>query len=84
MALNVMEHEMVPEHYLLQEEEAEEVLRRLKVGREQLPKVRKDDPCIKFLERNLEMTIEEGRIVKVIRRSPTAGVFVAYRVVAER
>jgi DNA-directed RNA polymerase subunit H len=79
-----MEHEMVPEHYLLDEKEAEEVLKRLKIGREQLPKIRRDDPCIKFLEKSLEEPIEEGRIVKIIRKSPTAGVFVAYRVVVER
>ncbi len=29
-------------------------------------------------------SIEEGRVVKVVRRSPTAGVFVAYRVVVVR
>ncbi len=79
-----MEHDLVPEHYLLSEKEAEGVLAELKVEREQLPKVKRGDPCIKFLEENLGETIDEGRVVKVVRRSPTAGVFVAYRVVVER
>lgn len=84
MALNVMEHELVPEHRLLSEEEAAEVLERLRVDREQLPKVKRSDPAIRLLERSLEAEVEEGRVVKVIRRSHTAGVFVAYRVVVER
>ncbi len=52
--------------------------------REQLPKIKRSDPAIRLLERSLGETIEEGRVVKVIRRSHTAGVFVAYRVVVER
>ncbi len=84
MDLNVMEHELVPEHYLLSEKETEGVLAELKVEKEQLPKIKKNDPAIKFLERSLGETIEEGRVVKVIRKSHTAGFFVAYRVVVER
>ncbi len=84
MALDVMEHELVPEHHLLAEEEAERVLEELKVDRDQLPKIKKGDPAIKFLERSSGGAIDEGRIVKVVRRSHTAGVFVAYRIVVER
>lgn len=84
MALNVMEHELVPEHRLLSEAEAEKTLEALHVKREQLPKIRRSDPAIHLLERSLDEAIEEGRVVKVIRRSHTAGVFVAYRVVVER
>ncbi|MFQ6012112.1 MAG: DNA-directed RNA polymerase subunit H [Thermoplasmata archaeon] len=84
MAFNVMEHEMVPEHHLLTEEEAEAILAQLRVGREQLPKIKSGDPAIRFLEEVVGESIAEGRVVKVIRRSATAGVFVAYRVVVER
>ncbi len=84
MAFNVMEHELVPEHYLLSEKEAAEVLAEFRLEKEQLPKIKKGDPCIKFLEESLGESIEEGRVVKVVRRSPTAGVFVAYRVVVVR
>ncbi len=79
-----MEHELVPEHYLLSDKEAEEVLGELGVDKEQLPKVKRGDPCIEFLEEALGQDIVEGRIIKVVRRSPTAGVFVAFRVVVER
>lgn len=76
---NVMEHGLVPEHYLLSEKEAKKVLDKLGITREQLPKIRKSDPCIKFLEQMEE--IREGRIIKIVRKSPTAGVSEAYRVV---
>lgn len=79
-----MEHNLVPEHHLLSEKETAAILEELRVEKEQLPKVKRSDPCIQFLERNLDVEIEEGRVVKVVRRSPTAGVFVAYRVVVER
>lgn len=84
MAFNVMEHDLVPEHYLLTEKEAGKVLADLRLEKEQLPKIKRGDPSIKFLEESLGESIEEGRVVKVVRRSPTAGVFVAYRLVVER
>ncbi|MFQ5908890.1 MAG: DNA-directed RNA polymerase subunit H [Thermoplasmata archaeon] len=84
MAFNVMEHDMVPEHHLLSEKEAEATLAELRVGREQLPKIKRGDPAIRFLEEVVGESIGEGSVVKVIRRSATAGVFVAYRVVVER
>ncbi len=77
---NVMEHELVPEHRLLSEEEANEVLKKLGVEREQLPKIRKKDPCVEFLER-IYGDIPVGSIIKIIRKSPTAGEVVAYRLV---
>jgi DNA-directed RNA polymerase subunit H len=79
-----MEHDMVPEHHLLSEKEAEKTLAELRVGREQLPKITRGDPAIRFLEEVVGEPIGEGHVVKVVRRSPTAGVFVAYRVVVER
>lgn len=77
---NVLEHELVPEHHLLTEEEAEKVLKELKITRDQLPKIRKSDACVKVLER-IYGPIEEGRIIKIVRKSPTSEIFVAYRMV---
>jgi len=77
---NVLEHELVPEHYLLTEEEAGNVLKGLRITRDQLPKIRRSDACIRVLE-NVYGPIEEGRVIKVVRKSPTAETFVAYRLV---
>lgn len=77
---NVLEHELVPEHHLLTDEEAEKVLKDLRITRDQLPKIRKSDACVKVLEK-IHGPIDEGRIIKIVRKSPTAEIFVGYRMV---
>lgn len=81
--VNVMLHDLVPEHTLLSGKEAEELLKKLKVSADQLPKIRKDDPVLQILEM-VEGPIEEGRIVKITRKSESAGMSVVYRMVVER
>lgn len=81
MEYNVLEHEMVPEHHLLSEKEEKEVLDKFDIGKDQLPKIRMNDPCIKILEEILGEDIQEGRLVKVVRISTIAGISETYRVV---
>ena len=80
ISFNVLKHELVPEHYLLTPEEADAILSKLKVTRDQLPKIRKSDAGIKVLE-NIYGPIDEGRVVKIVRKSATAEEFVGYRLV---
>lgn len=80
ISFNVLKHVLVPEHHLLTEEEAEAVLARKGMTRDQLPKIRKSDPGIKILE-SIHGPIDEGRVVKIVRKSETAQEFVAYRLV---
>jgi DNA-directed RNA polymerase subunit H len=81
--VNVMLHNQVPKHNLLSDKEAEEVLKKLKIKADQLPKIRKDDPVIKILEK-IEGSVDEGRIIKITRVSESAGVSIVYRMVVER
>jgi DNA-directed RNA polymerase subunit H len=74
---SVFEHELVPKHIVLSKEEAEEVLKKYHVKPYQLPYIKKNDPAIK------EIGAKPGDIVKIIRKSPTAGEAVAYRYVVE-
>ena len=80
ITFNILKHDFVPEHNLLSQEEAEAVLSKLKVTCDQLPKIRKSDAGIRVLEK-ICGPIEEGRIVKIIRKSETAEEFVVYRLV---
>lgn len=80
ITFNVLEHELVPEHHLLEEAEAQEVLDKLGITKDQLPKIHKSDAGIKVLEK-LHGPIEAGRIVKIVRKSTTAESFVVYRLV---
>ncbi|MDI3482665.1 MAG: DNA-directed polymerase subunit [Candidatus Methanomethylophilaceae archaeon] len=80
LTFNVLEHEMVPEHHLLDEEEAQLVLDSLKISKDQLPKIHRSDAAIKVLE-NIYGPIDEGRIVKIVRKSETAEIAAVYRLV---
>ena len=80
ISFNVLRHVLVPEHHLLTEEEAEAVLSEKGMTRDQLPKIRKSDPGIKVLE-TIHGPIDEGRVIRVVRKSETAQEFVAYRLV---
>jgi len=71
----ILEHELVPKHELLSKEEAVRVLKELGVRPEQLPWIRASDPVARLLG------AKPGDVVRIIRKSPTAGVSIAYRFV---
>lgn len=73
----VSEHIYVPKHEILSEEEAQELLGRLHATPEQLPYIRVTDPVIR------ELGAKPGQILKITRRSETAGESVYYRYVVE-
>ena len=74
---NVLNHVNVPLHVILPEDEVKELLKRYNIVREMLPKIRNNDPACKVID------AKPGNVVKVVRRSPTAGTAVAYRLVIE-
>ncbi|MEM4577148.1 MAG: DNA-directed RNA polymerase subunit H [Candidatus Nezhaarchaeales archaeon] len=71
----ILDHELVPKHILLTKEEKKQLLEQLKIRPEQLPWIRSSDPVAKLIG------AKPGDIVKIIRKSPTAGETVAYRFV---
>lgn len=78
MAIDVTDHEAVPEHRKLDEEETEEVLEKYDTSKEGLPKIERTDAALK------QMDVEVGDVIEIIRESPTAGETVYYRHVIER
>jgi DNA-directed RNA polymerase I, II, and III subunit RPABC1 len=74
---NIFEHVLVPKHELLSEEEANEVLEQYNISKYQLPAIKSADPAAKAIG------AKPGRIVKIYRESPTAGLHVVYRIVVE-
>ncbi|MEM2842612.1 MAG: DNA-directed RNA polymerase subunit H [Candidatus Bathyarchaeia archaeon] len=74
---SIFEHELVPKHIVLSKEEAEEALKKYHIKPYRLPYIKKNDPAIK------EIGAKPGDIVKIIRKSPTAGEAVVYRYVIE-
>jgi DNA-directed RNA polymerase subunit H len=72
---NVLKHELVPKHEIIPIEEAIKILRELGVRPEQLPWIRASDPVAKAIG------ARPGDIIRVIRKSETAGEIVVYRYV---
>lgn len=79
--INVLEHDDVPEHHLVEEKDEERILKQYSVGKDQLPKIKKSDPCVKVLEEYHGTDIGEGRLIRIVRPHSVSGVSVAYRVV---
>ncbi len=73
--INLLEHELVPQHIVLSPQEAREVLEKLGVKPTQLPWITIDDPIVKAIG------AKPGDIIKIIRKSHTAGESIAYRYV---
>ena len=78
---SVMSHQLVPTHILLSETEEHEVLVKYKATKDCLPKIRRSDPCVQSLEAKAGEEIRHCRVIKIVRKSDTAGVYVTYRVV---
>ena len=75
--IDVFKHQLVPKHEVVPRREAEALLERLHIKAHQLPYLKADDPAAK------QIGAKPWDVVKVTRRSPTAGEVVVYRYVIE-
>ena len=75
--VNVFDHLMVPIHILLNQEEVEKLLKKYRIKPYQLPKIKDSDPGVMVIQ------AQPGDIIKILRKSPTAGEAIAYRYVVE-
>lgn len=73
--VNILEHELVPQHILLSGEEAARILKRMGISKRQLPWMLASDPVAKAIG------AKPGDVVMIIRKSATAGVSVFFRYV---
>jgi DNA-directed RNA polymerase subunit H len=73
--IDIEKHQLVPKHVILSEEEKREILEKYKTSLRQFPRILISDPAI--ADKNPKV----GDLVKIIRKSPTAGETVYYRVV---
>ena len=73
----IFEHKLVPKHEILTEKEKTEVLTQYKIQPYQMPQIKSNDPAVKAIGAN------PGDMLKIIRKSATAGEHIAYRYVVE-
>jgi DNA-directed RNA polymerase subunit H len=73
--LKIEEHSLVPKHEKINDKEKKELLEKYQITVKELPKIMKKDPVVK------ELGAKPGDVIKIIRKSETAGQAIFYRCV---
>jgi DNA-directed RNA polymerase subunit H len=74
--VDVSQHELVPDHTVLEDDALEDVLEEYNIKKTDLPKIKRADPA-------LPDDASIGDVVKIERDSRTTDVAVVYRLVVE-
>lgn len=73
--INITEHELVPKHEPLTPDQKKALLDRYHINDSQLPKILKTDPVVRYYG------VGPGTVIKITRKSETAGRYITYRLV---
>lgn len=76
-AVKITNHIYQPKHEILPKSEAEQIMRKYNAKPSQLPYIMISDKAIEDLD------VRPGDVIKITRKSPTAGESVYYRYVVE-
>jgi DNA-directed RNA polymerase subunit H len=73
----IFDHKLVPKHEILEEKEKKAILAQFKIQPYQMPQIKSTDPAVKAIG------AKPGDMLKIIRKSATAGEHIAYRYVVD-
>ena len=74
---NIFAHQFVPNHELLSKKDAEELMHEFHIRPHQLPYIKSSDPAAETLGAKM------GDILRITRKSATAGEVIVYRYVVD-
>jgi len=75
LKIDILEHMLVPKHEIMSDSEIEDELSDADFVKENLPKIKIEDPVVKHIDAKV------GDVLRITRDSPTAGEFITYRIV---
>jgi DNA-directed RNA polymerase I, II, and III subunit RPABC1 len=76
VVFNITKHVLVPKHIKITEEEIKSVMEKHYIVTKSIfPVMNRDDPIARYLN------LSSGDVCKIIRKSPTSGEYISYRVV---
>lgn len=75
LSFNITKHELVPKHEILSEEQRKDTLRKYRATLKHFPMMLSSDPVARYYG------ALPGTMMKITRKSPTAGEYILYRVV---
>jgi len=74
MVFNITHHFLVPQHIVLNDEEANAIIEKYHTDKMEFPKILRSDPIARYY------AMKSGQMCKIIRRSPEVGESVSYRI----
>ena len=81
MKIDIQQHDLVPKHEVISESEKELLQQNSDFDIDNLPKIKINDPVVKELSKSYN--ISTGDVLKITRKSKTAGEFISYRIIIE-
>ena len=73
MLKSIAEHHLVPQHEVVQKEDAHALLKQFGLDYDKLPRILLDDPMV------AELKASVGDVIRITRDSPVAGETIYYR-----
>ena len=81
MKIDIQNHNLVPKHEVISESEKELLQENSDFNINDLPKIKITDSVVKELSKENDISV--GDVLRITRKSKTAGEFISYRIIIE-